>query len=345
MRVGIIGAGNIGRVHARAVLASADDGVSLAGLFDVDQGRAGALAAELGTRAFASLGELHGATDGIVVASPNRTHAAYAGEALAHGRHVLCEKPMATSLAETAEMLRLSSGATGVSCVGFNYRYLPAVREIRRRIEEEEIGRVLHVAVALRRSSAVTRARFTWRDGPAERSTSGALGDLGVHLVDMLHFLFRSPVDTGSCRVGLQTRVATKEGHEVMVDDHAFVSGGLTDGPHFTLTASKSSAPDELGLAVTVTGSRGDLSYHSRDGQILLVRTGVDVEPVKLLGPARLPDPPGEVTGWGDSFLEQLQEWAGAASGTRPEVLAGFGDGHLAQRVLEDLLRRGERLG
>lgn len=130
MRVGIIGAGNIGRVHARAVLASADDGVSLAGLFDVDQGRADTLAADLGTRAFASLGELHEAADGIVVASPNRTHAAYACEALAQGRHVLCEKPMATSLAEAADMLRLSSGAAGVSCVGFNYRYLPVVREI-----------------------------------------------------------------------------------------------------------------------------------------------------------------------------------------------------------------------
>lgn len=113
MRVGIIGAGNIGRVHARAVLASADDGVSLAGLFDVDQGRADTLAADLGTRAFASLGELHEAADGIVVASPNRTHAAYACEALAQGRHVLCEKPMATSLAEAADMLRLSSGAAG----------------------------------------------------------------------------------------------------------------------------------------------------------------------------------------------------------------------------------------
>ncbi|MFE4451001.1 Gfo/Idh/MocA family protein [Streptomyces sp. NPDC056796] len=345
MRVGIIGAGNIGRVHAQAVLASAGDGVSLAGVLDVDRGRAGALAADLGVRAFTSLGELHEAADGVVVASPNRTHAAYACEALAHGRHVLCEKPMATSLAEAADMLRRSSGAAGVSCVGFNYRYLPVVREIRRRIEEGEVGRVLHVAVALRRASAVTRGRFTWRDGPAERSTSGALGDLGVHLVDMLHFLFRSPVDTGGCRVGLQTRVATKEGRDVVVDDHAFVSGGLTDGPHFTLTASKSSAPKELGLAVTVTGSRGDLVYHSRDGQILQVRTGVDVEQVKLLGPSRLADPPGEVTGWGDSFLEQFQEWAGAVSGARPGTLAGFEDGHLAQRVLEDLLRRGERLG
>ncbi|MGC0332338.1 glucose-6-phosphate 3-dehydrogenase [Streptomyces sp. SAI-170] len=341
MRVGIVGAGNIGRVHARTVLAC--ERTTLAGLYDIDADRAREAAGELGVPAFASLEELCAAAEGVVVASPNRTHAAHALAVLDHGRHVLCEKPMAVSLAEAAAMRERAAASPVTAGVGFNYRCLPVVRAVRERVDDGRLGRVLHADLAFRRASALTRRHFTWRDGAAERSTSGALGDLGVHLLDLLHFLFRSPVDTGACQVALRTKVGTKGGRPVEVDDHAFVSGRLHTGPHFTLTASKASTPDDVGLSLTLTGSRGELAYHSRDGSLLLERTGVDWEPVKLLGPARLDDPPGEVPGWADSFLDQLLDWTSAARGGTGGTLAGFEDGRLAQQVLEDLLGRAGR--
>ncbi|MFF3500223.1 Gfo/Idh/MocA family protein [Streptomyces sp. NPDC003247] len=341
MRVGIIGAGGIGRTHAHAVLVG--EGTTLAGLYDVDEARAASVADDLGVHAFTSLDAFYEAVDAVVVASPNRTHAAYACEAVDRGRHVLCEKPMAVSLEETAAMRDRAAGAAVVCCVGFNYRYLGVVREIRRQLDDGVLGRVLHVDLAFRRGSALTRKTFTWRDDAGERFTSGALGDLGVHLIDLLHHLFDAPVDTTGCQVGLRTKVAAKEGRRVRVDDHAFVSGRLAGGPHFTLTASKSATPDDVGFRVRVTGSRGELLYRSTDGPVLHVRTGVEWEPVKVLGASRLDDPPGEIPGWADSFVAQLHDWTATVAGAeRLGALADFDDGHRAQQVLDELLRKGE---
>jgi glucose-6-phosphate 3-dehydrogenase len=217
------------------------------------------------------------------------------------------------------------------------------VQEIRRQLDDGVLGRVLHVDLAFRRGSALTRKTFTWRDDAGERFTSGALGDLGVHLIDLLHHLFDGPVDTASCQVGLRTKVAAKEGRRVRVDDHAFVSGRLASGQHFTLTASKSSTPDDVGFRVSITGSHGELLYRSQDGPVLHVRTGVEWEPVKVLGAARLDDPLGEIPGWADSFVAQLHDWTAAvAGGERLSALADFDDGHRAQQVLEELLLMGE---
>lgn len=340
MRVGIIGAGGIGRTHAHALLA--DEGTTLAGLYDVDTPRAVTVAEGLGVPAFGSLDEFYEAVDAVVVASPNRTHASYACEAIDRGRHVLCEKPMAVSVEETVAMRDRAAGAPVVSCVGFNYRCLGVVQEIRRQLDEGVLGRVLHVDLAFRRGSALTRKTFTWRDNAEERFTSGALGDLGVHLIDLLHHLFDSQVDTGACQVGLRTKVAEKEGRRVRVDDHAFVSGRLAEGPHFTLTASKSSTPEDIGFRVSVTGSRGELLYHSQDGPLLYVRTGVEWETVKVLDALGLEDPPGEIHGWADSFVAQLYNWTAAVAGAgHLGALAGFDDGHRAQLVLDELLRKG----
>jgi glucose-6-phosphate 3-dehydrogenase len=343
VRVGIVGAGNIGRIHAEAVLAGTD--VSLAGVYDVDARKARSMASSLGVPAFASADELYEASTGVVVAAPNRFHAGYALEALERGRSLLCEKPMAVSLAQAADMRVRAAESSVICAMGFNYRHLGVVREARRRIADHALGRLLHVDIAFKRQSALTRTHFTWRDGMDERCTSGALGDLGVHLIDLLHFLFDTRIDLTSCQVGLQTKVPRKGDMEVMVDDHAFVSGRLESGPSFTLTASKASRPEDTGFTFTLTGSGGDLVHDSQDGPVLHLRTGVEWEQIKVLGQGRLEDPPGEVPGWADSFLDQLQAWAGAVrTSGHPEDMAGFDSGYDAQRVLEELLRLGGRV-
>ncbi|MFE2296934.1 Gfo/Idh/MocA family protein [Streptomyces sp. NPDC059445] len=342
MRVGIVGAGGIGHTHARAVAAS--DTASLAGVFDLDQDKAWALAHAMGTTAFTTPADLYEAADGVVIASPNRTHADYAHEAIATGLSVLCEKPMAVSLAQATGMRTLAADAPGICAMGFNYRYLQVIRETRRHIDEGTLGRILHVDVAFKRASALTRKHFTWRDSAEERLTSGALGDLGVHLIDLLHFLFGGPVDPAACQVALRTKVARKGSRTVEVDDHTFVSGRLRTGPSFTLTASKASQPHETGLTLALTGTRGELTHDSKDGPVLQLRTGVDWEQIKLLGTARLDDPSGEVTGWADSFVDQLHDWTRAVTAAPgPRTLADFEDGHRAQQVLQDLLRIGAR--
>lgn len=340
MRIGIIGAGNIAAAHVRAMREL--DGVEAAGVYDPDRARAEALVLGTPATAFDSPEELHAAVDGVIIASPNRSHFDHACAALAHGRHVLCEKPMAVTPRQTAEMAERAEASGLVCAVGFNYRYLPVAQELRRRIAAGDFGRILHADLAFKRGSALTRKSYTWRDGGEELATSGALGDLGVHLIDLLEFLFGHPLDPDASLVKLRTNVPAKEGRTVHVDDHAFVGGRLHDGAYVTLTASKSALPDDLGLSLRIIGERQEATYRSATGPVLWLRSGVEWTEVKLLGGNRLPDPAGEVDGWSDTFVHQLEEWADAMAGVRrPRSLAGFPDGHRAQTALDRLLAEG----
>ncbi|MFI1357749.1 Gfo/Idh/MocA family protein [Streptomyces sp. NPDC020898] len=339
MRVGIVGAGNIASAHMRAVQDSAE--AELVGLHDIDEGRALATAAAFGCRTFRSAESLYRDVDAVVVASPNHTHAKIVTDALHAGRHVLCEKPMAVSTAEAQNMVEAARRA-GLSCgMGFNYRFLEVVQRIRGAMASGQLGTPLLVQAGFRRSSALTRSTFTWRDGSLGRSTSGALGDLGIHLIDLLHFLFRSELDTTSCVSSLRTHVPEKEGRMVDVDDHAFVAGRLDNGVYVQLTASKSAPLEEAGLSIKVVGTRGEFVYHSRAPRLLRVRSDIDWRHEELAAAGHFPDPAGEVAGWADSFRLQFKEWTDmVVHGKESGWLAGFEDGLRAQRVLGTLLDR-----
>ncbi|MET9871025.1 Gfo/Idh/MocA family oxidoreductase [Streptomyces sp. NPDC006386] len=348
MKIGIIGAGGIALAHLRA--AETVTGVEAAGVYDVMPDKAAELAGRFGCAAFSSTTELYERVDAVVIASPNHTHADYAEDAVRHGRHVLCEKPMTTTVAEAERITALAEESGLVCAMGFNYRYLDAIGEIRNLVRGGELGSVLFAEAGFRRGSALTRSRFTWRDSALGRSTSGSLGDLGVHLVDMLDRLFDSPVDSTSCRTKLQVNVPQKEGQDVQVDDYAFVSGLLENGTFFNLTTSKSSLPEELGFSLKIIGDRKELYYHSKDDTTYFLKSRVTWEQGTFAREEVLASPPGEVPGWSDTFRHQLREWRdavtagdGGAGRSADSALADFGDGLRSQRVLERLLTGDQR--
>ncbi|WP_308117543.1 Gfo/Idh/MocA family protein [Streptomyces anatolicus] len=337
MNIGVIGAGNIAMMHLRAIGTVPE--ATAVGVYDLDSGKAQETADRFGCRAFASPAELYRNVDAVIVASPNHTHADYAEEALRNGKHVLCEKPMTTTVAEAERVTRLAEASGLVCAMGFNYRFLDVIQEIGLLIDRGDLGPVLFAEVSLKRGSALTRTHFTWRDSDLGRSTSGSLGDLGVHLIDMLHHLLKSPVDSDTCRVKLKINVPQKEGREVKVDDYAFVSGNLENGVGFNLITSKSSPPDELGFSLSIIGSDKELSYHSSDGSVYYLKSRVAWEQGTFERGEHLADPPGEIVGWGDTFHHQMREWTHAVTHGRSKgPLAGFGDGMRTQHVLNRLL-------
>ena len=130
--------------------------------------------------------------DLIDISAPGDMHAPIAIAALAAGKHVLCEKPLANTLAE-AEAMQAAAGAAyprgARAMVGFNYRRVPALALARKFIEQGRIGTLRHVrAVYLQDWLADPAAPMTWRM-QAERAGSGALGDLGAHIVDLTRYL------------------------------------------------------------------------------------------------------------------------------------------------------------
>lgn len=338
MRIGIIGAGNVARAHLTA--ARTLPGLTIAGVYDIAADRARRLAGQVGSVAYDRPEPLYRDADAIIIASPNHTHARYALEAMGRHRPVLCEKPMATTAADAGEMLAEADRMPGLPhAVGFNYRFAPAVRQLRAVLDAGILGTPRLVSFAFRRDSALTRPAFTWRDSELGRSTSGALGDLGVHLIDLVRFLTTAEIEPRSCRTSLRTVVPIKDGMRVRVDDDAQVTGRLSNGADVTLIASKSAAAAEKGLRLRIVGDRAEAAYDSRHGTGYRLRTGERWVVHPLPGTPPLPDPAGEVYGWASTFRDQLQEWAGLFHGHAPRRrLADLRDGLRAQTVLQELL-------
>jgi len=126
LRVGVVGVGALGRHHAR--LLSQIDTAKLAGVYDTDAARAGAVAAEFGTRAHASLAALLEAVDAVTVAVPTPAHADVGLAALARSRHVLMEKPLSTTVAEADALVEAAAGRRLVLQVGHVERFNRALR-------------------------------------------------------------------------------------------------------------------------------------------------------------------------------------------------------------------------
>src|SRR5208283_2665125 len=125
LRAAVIGAGRLGTLHARKYAAIA--GIKLAYVVDIDAGRAGALATEVGATRLEDYRMLAGAVDLVTVASPGVTHYEIASAMLKAGVDVLLEKPMAETLAQARELAGLASGCGRILQIGHLERFNPAV--------------------------------------------------------------------------------------------------------------------------------------------------------------------------------------------------------------------------
>jgi myo-inositol 2-dehydrogenase/D-chiro-inositol 1-dehydrogenase len=181
IRIGLIGAGTMGRRHLRSL--ATDARVAIAGVADVAAGAAADAAASVGARPCATLAELaECAIDAVYIASPNVSHAALVCEAFDRGLHVFCEKPMAISLADARTVASRARGSSRVYQMGFNRRWSPAYRFLKRTIDA---------------GFAPTSANVKMNDGDMLTPTwytnvavcGGFMYDTAVHLVDMVAWL------------------------------------------------------------------------------------------------------------------------------------------------------------
>lgn len=190
MRLGIVGCGTIGNVHAAAAQRA---GIEIAGAWDVHVDRAQSLTGQRGGRTCSSLDALLAMpeVDAVVVAVPNHLHAALAIQCLAAGKHTLLEKPMALSVAECQAVSAAAAKAGRVLQVGFVCRGSPAARAAKRFIDAGRFGTISHIKCASYRRRGVP-GLGGWFTTKA-LSGGGALIDLGVHILDLSLYLAGSP--------------------------------------------------------------------------------------------------------------------------------------------------------
>jgi predicted dehydrogenase len=288
----------------------------------------------------------------VDIAAPGDLHAPIAIAALAAGKHVLCEKPLANTLAE-AEAMRAAAddayprGARAM--VGFNYRRVPALALARRLVEQGRIGRLRHFrAVYLQDWLADADAPMTWRMR-AERAGSGALGDLGAHVVDLARYLTGDEL-TGVCALSetfvRERPLADGPGSgTVTVDDAVLFTGRLASGALASFEVTRYATGRKNGLRLELNGSAGSLAFDlERLNELEFFDALADSGFRRILVTEGSHPylsgwwPPGHTLGWEHTFTHQARDLLTAiADGAQP--LPSFGDGLAVQRVLDAVAR------
>lgn len=196
---------------------------------------------------------------------PNNFHAEPTIVAAEMGKHILCEKPLGRNPEESKTMLDAVTKAGVKHMVAFNYRFVPAIRQIRNIIESGALGRIYHFRAAYLQEWIMPHYNtpMIWRL-TKETAGSGALGDLGTHIIDLAHYLVG---DIAS--VGAVTRTFIKErpwgdGTMGTVDvDDAFVSTvEFANGAIGTLEATRFAAGRKNGQSLEINGENGSIRFN-----------------------------------------------------------------------------------
>jgi len=181
IKIGFIGAGYIAGVHA-SVLAR-DERVQIAAIHDVDKDRADQLAHTTGAQVAHSVAEVLAESDAIYITTPNTRHTELAILAVEERKHVFCEKPMATMVADADRIVRVAEKSKHVFQVGHNRRFAPVYAELKQMLDETHTPHSAHIK--MNRGELLNPA---WT-GDA-KVTGGFLFETTIHMFDMMRFLF-----------------------------------------------------------------------------------------------------------------------------------------------------------
>ena len=240
INVGIIGCGKIAQVRHLPEYASNGD-ANVAAVYSPNSERAASIAEQYGAKAYETCEELLAdpAIDAVSVCSTNASHCEIAVNALRAGKHVLCEKPMATTLAECKLMVKTARETGKYLMVAQNQRFAKAHIDAQKLIASGEIGEILTF-----RTSFCHKGPESWTINPGNnwffdktRAAFGVMADLGVHKTDLLHFL----TGKNTIRVNAVAKTLEKkdrDGKLIGVDDNAICIYELEGGATGTMTVS-----------------------------------------------------------------------------------------------------------
>lgn len=291
------------------------------------------------------------AIDVLYNLAPNHLHPEPSIAALKRGVHVLCEKPLANSLESAEKMAQTARECDTIAGMGFNYRFVPALRYAKQLIESGELGAIRTVRGRYLQDWLVDPAHpWSWRND-RELAGSGALGDLGSHTVDLIRYLVGDHVGeirrvSGSLRTFIEDRPLKNgtESRPVTVDDAFTAQLQFESDAIGTVEGSRMAPGHKNDHSITIHGSSGSLRFGlERLNELEVIRerdrgyqTILVTEETDPFIPAWWP--PGHVLGWEHTFVHENAEFLAAIDGNgsyRPD----FDDGFRAQRILDGIQR------
>jgi len=297
----------------------------------------------------------------VDINTPNSTHREIAVAAAKAGKHILCEKPLAISLAEAEEMLKAAQEAGVKHMVCFNYRKVPAVALAKKLIGEERLGEIYHFR-AQYLQDWITDPEFplVWRL-KKEQAGAGAHGDLNSHIIDLARYLvgdFASVVGmqetfikkrpelevSEKLTTGLVAESRRRKLGEVTVDDATLFLARFKNGALGSFEATRFANGRRNGLRLEINGSKGSLLFELENMNELWFYSCEDPDGMQgfrkiLVSEATHPYieawwPPGHIIGYEHSFVHVVYDFMKALDEDRLPT-PNFADGVQCQKVLE----------
>ena len=364
----VVGTGFIGPVHVEGLRRA---GIHVAGIAGSTPEKSRQAAAQLGIeRAYQTFEEVlaDSSVDSIHLATPNRLHFEQATAALRAGKHVLCEKPLAMNVKESAELVRLARASDLVTGVAYNIRFYPLCQESATRVQSAEFGDFLHVQGSYVQDWLLFDTDFNWRVSADDGGQLRAVADIGTHWLDLAQFITgqqvesvfaelqtvhkqrQRPVAGATTFSGQDPTRQTTEKVTVTTEDAGCVLLKFDNGAHGSLFVSQTSAGRKNCLRFEIAGSRQSMAWNSELPNTLWIghrnRPNESLtRDATLLGDqaAQYTNyPGGHNEGFPDTFKQLFRSFYGyiaAGDFTAKKPFPSFEDGHREVLLCEAILR------
>jgi predicted dehydrogenase len=359
LRAGILGAGFIGRVHARSARLA---GATIAAVVASTPERSAEAGRELGAaRDFGSAEELIASdeVDVVHICTPNNLHVPQALAAIEAGKHLVCEKPIALDLAGASELLAAVEGTGLVATVPFVYRYYPTGREARARLRSGSAGEVRLIHGGYLQDWLLAAGDDNWRVDRQLGGASRAFADIGSHWCDLIEFVsgdriaaltartaIAHPERQRSSRASFERGAPGGESRAVETEDIATVLFETERGAAGSVVVSQVSAGHKNRLWFEVSTGSETIAFDQEQPETLAVRRRSAAEGIRrdfdTLSPeaaAYVTLPGGHPQGYHDCFDAFIAEtYAAITAGEQADGLPELADGVRAARITEAVL-------
>jgi predicted dehydrogenase len=371
IRLGMVGGGEgafIGGVHRIAARLDGEFDL-VAGALSSDPDRARASGAALGLmpeRSYASFAEmakrearLKNGIEAVAIVTPNHMHYPAAREFLKRGIHVICDKPLTSTLPDARKLAALAEKSGAVFVLTHNYTGYPLVRQAREMIASGMLGRLRVVQAEYpqdwlsERLEATGQKQADWRTDPARSGAGGCVGDIGTHAYNLACFV------TGLAAEELAADLTTfVDGRKL--DDNVHVMLRFSGGARGMLWASQVAPGNENGLRLRVYGEKGGLEWEQEQPNHLwytpfgeekrLITRGGAGAGAAAARVSRIPagHPEGYLEGFANIYQEAARAIRAARDGGKPSadvIYPTISDGLAGMRFIDACVRSSTRNG
>ena len=364
----VVGTGFIGPVHVEALLRA---GVNVRGIAGSTPEKSTAAAQTLGLeRGYASFDEViaDDSVDAVHLATPNRFHFQQAAAVIRAGKHVLCEKPLAMTSAESSQLVQLAAESDVVAGVAYNIRFYPLCHHASELIRSGGLGEVLHINGSYVQDWLLHETDFNWRVLAEDGGELRAVADIGTHWLDLIQFI--SGLHVVAVCADLQTVHNTRlrpiggvetfsgksaapkptESVDVTTEDAGCILLKFENGGRGSLHVSQTTAGRKNCLRFEVAGSKQAISWNSESANELWIGHRDEPNENLIRDPALMSESAGGVSsypgghneGFPDTFKQLFRSFYGyieAGDFSQPEPFPIFADGHREILLCEAILR------